>query len=505
MTSDKLNDGPDEELDVFVEDIHKAAPKDTPEYIDNRENLLVKELTAFTLSVVGRAQLLTWDDEQRLGKAKSEYGEAGKKSLFYLAAGVCTYYPENAPFVMLREANDDIRDALTREVEYEDVATQLRRHLDIQEEKWRKVAKYNLSFLEKISRMTDSLVRIKSRSSSGTDYLNQLTHYESIQSLEDEVGKMAGSAHRIRVKLEGQYNPAALCALFSSLNLNEEKRRQLARHCLKVINEKVKTDGEDATCPPLLISLRDDYLSISLRYDEAAMAFVEPNMRLVVSIAKKYTGRGVDFEDLIQEGAFGLMRASYKFEYERGHKFSTYATWWIKQAITRHIADSSRTVRVPVHIHEVIMKINHAEKKLWQELQREPTHQEIADKLKMDADKVVRALHAVRRVISLETPIGDDDSTLGTFITDRDADSPLDVAIYASKRECVENALVTLDPREEKVLRRRFGIDDGQEQTLQEIGEYFEVTRERIRQIEAKALRKLRHPGKRVLFDGYVK
>jgi RNA polymerase primary sigma factor len=265
------------------------------------------------------------------------------------------------------------------------------------------------------------------------------------------------------------------------------------------INDPVRMYLKEIGRVPLLTAEEEVELAKRIEQgdEEAKRRLAEANLRLVVSIAKRYVGRGMLFLDLIQEGNMGLIKAVEKFDYRKGYKFSTYATWWIRQAITRAIADQARTIRIPVHMVETINKLIRVSRQLLQELGREPSPEEIAKEMGLSPEKVREIMKIAQEPVSLETPIGEeDDSHLGDFIPDDDAQAPADAAAYELLKEQLKEVLDTLSEREENVLRLRFGLDDGRTRTLEEVGKVFGVTRERIRQIEAKALRKLRHPSR---------
>jgi len=315
------------------------------------------------------------------------------------------------------------------------------------------------------------------------------TARDEIDRAEREVGYNAEKIHAMAVQLRRSASAAGRLGVDHDVVLDAERRLSLAQRKIDQIESDAHLNTDNITALIDMIRNKEEKIY------QAKMELVEANLRLVVSIGKKYTNRGMSFLDLIQEGNIGLMKAVDKFEYRRGYKFSTYATWWIRQAITRAIADQARTIRIPVHMIESINKLVRTSRRLVQEYGREPTAEELSEQMEMSADKVRSILKIAQEAISLETPVGDDgDSSFGDFIEDKAAESPANATAFSVFQERLDDVLGSLTEREEKVLRLRFGLGDGYPRTLEEVGSVFNVTRERVRQIEAKALRKMRHP-----------
>ena len=337
------------------------------------------------------------------------------------------------------------------------------------------------------------------------DLLDALDSYQDFDM--DQIDKIYETLESNGIEITDSFNSEKFAALESEVEQMMSPEEIVKMQESLAVDDPVRMYLKEIGKVPLLDPAREHELAKKMMEgdEKAKNEIVEANLRLVVSIAKKHVGKGMAFLDLIQEGNLGLMKAVDKFDYEKGFKFSTYATWWIGQAITRAIADQARTVRIPVHMVETIHKVSRVSRQLLQELGREPTPEEIAEVIGMTADKVRDTMKYALEPVSLETPIGEEeDSHLGDFIPDEDSPAPSDAASYTLLKEQLNEVLHTLTPREEQVLKLRFGLLDGRTRTLEEVGKEFDITRERIRQIEAKALRKLRHPSRSKRLRDYL-
>ncbi len=354
--------------------------------------------------------------------------------------------------------------------------------------------------------VNDLIEKGKQGALSGTDLEEAL---EELDYDMDQIDKLYETLESNGISVPGYMDSTGFEELESEVEQfesAEDMEKMLAQEGL-AIDDPVRMYLKEIGKVPLLDADREMELAekMSQGDEQAKNELVEANLRLVVSIAKRYVGKGMFFLDLIQEGNLGLMKAVDKFDYQKGYKFSTYATWWIRQAITRAIADQARTIRIPVHMVETIHKVSRYSRQLLQELGHEATAEEIGEKMGMSADKVREIMKIAQDPVSLETPIGEEeDSHLGDFIPDDDSPAPAEAASYTLLREQLNEVLHTLTPREEHVLKLRFGLDDGRTRTLEEVGKEFNITRERIRQIEAKALRKLRHPSRSKRLRDYL-